>query len=333
MAVRVTKKKWKTEHAWLAIDAATISMWRWNVDRDSFKMDEVGYTLWGLPKTRPSVKFEMLSAQIHPTDRDRVRAAFTATRSVDGPYEIDFRIMLGKDTRWISARGKGGDEGIMKHEMFGVFIDVTGRKQAEESKELLAGEMSHRVKNLLAIAAGLTQLTSQSAKTVESMTRDLTRRLTALGRAHDLLRPLPSSQGSAALLGDLFAVLLAPYDDLGAFSGRVRVAVPRMGVGERSATAFAMIVHELATNSVKHGALSCDVGMIEITGALRDELLELTWSETGGPIIHEVPELGGFGSKMTAQIAKNELKGSIAYDWQPRGLVAVFTSQLNKLPN
>jgi hypothetical protein len=60
----------------------------------------------------------------------------------------------------------------------------------------------------------------------------LTNRLIALGRAHDLVRPLPGQGGKAALLDDLITVLLAPYDDMGAFSGRVRVSVPRMGVGE-----------------------------------------------------------------------------------------------------
>src|SRR5690606_28625381 len=118
--------------------------------------------------------------------------------------------------------------------MTGIFLDVTGRKQAEEGHELLAGEMSHRVKNLLALAAGLTRLSSRSSATVEDMARELTGRLTALGRAHDIVRPLPGHQGTAALLGDLIAVLLAPYDDTGAFSGRIRVAVPRMGIGEQS---------------------------------------------------------------------------------------------------
>jgi two-component sensor histidine kinase len=88
------------------------------------------------------------------------------------------------------------------------------------------------------------------------MTSQLTRRLAALGRAHDLVRPLPGGQGGAALLGDLFTVLLAPYDDIGAFSGRIRVAVPRMGVGENAATGVALVIHELATNSLKYGALS-----------------------------------------------------------------------------
>lgn len=333
MTVRAATTKLNTEHMWLAIDAATVSMWCWNVDTDKFTMDECGHIIWGLPNTNGPLDFEALSAQIHPSDRNRVRAAFVATRSVTGPYEIDFRIIIEGELRWVSARGKGGDEGIINREMFGIFIDVTGRKQAEEGNELLAGEMSHRVKNLLAIATGLTQLTARSAKTVESMARDLTKRLTALGRAHDLIRPLPSSQGSAALLGDLFAVLLSPYDDLGAFNGRVRVAVPRMGVGERSATGFAMVVHELATNSLKHGALSSDVGMIEITGALQEDMLELTWSETGGPAINAVPQLNGFGNRMIAQILNDELGGSIAYDWQPRGLVAIFTAKVVHLPN
>jgi two-component sensor histidine kinase len=84
----------------------------------------------------------------------------------------------------------------------------------------------------------------RSAKSREEMANDLIQRLTALGRAHDLVRPLPGSQGSAALLGDLLSILLAPYDDAEAFARRIRVAVPRMGIGEGTATTLAMVVHE-----------------------------------------------------------------------------------------
>src|SRR5207245_5654011 len=114
---------------------------------------------WGLPWAG-EVSFEELSAHIHPADRDRVRAGFVATRSVGGDYEIDFRIMVGDEVRWVSARGQGADAGILDRVMFGIFLDVTGRKQAEEGSELLAGEMSNRVNNLLTIAHGLTQLTA-----------------------------------------------------------------------------------------------------------------------------------------------------------------------------
>jgi two-component sensor histidine kinase len=207
---------WKVENLRRAIHAAGVALWSWNVADDRFTMDEQAFQLWGLQQI-PEVKFEDLSAHIHPADRDRVRAAFTATRGIIGSYEIDFRIIIGEDIRWISARGIGDDTALHEGQMFGIFLDVTGRKQAEEGHELLAGEMSHRVKDLLAIAVGLTNITSQSTTTAKEMATELTGRLAALGRAHDLVRPLPGQQGRAALLGDLLSILLAPYEDLGAF--------------------------------------------------------------------------------------------------------------------
>jgi two-component sensor histidine kinase len=312
------------EHLRLAIEAACVALWSWNVDDDSFAMDRRAFELWGLAEA-PRVEFEELSQHIHPADRDRVRAAFVATRSVAGPYEIDFRIMLGDEIRWISARGQGADAGILDGMMFGIFLDVTGRKQAEEGHELLAGEMSHRVKNLLAIAASLTQLTSRTAHTITDMTAELTQRLSALGRAHDLVRPIPGEQGKAALLGDLITVLLAPYDETAAFSGRIRVAVPRMGVGERTASTLAMVLHELATNSVKHGALSSESGMLDISAKLDDDCVQLIWAETGGPPISAQPEHLGFGRKMIERSVETQLGGSLAYDWQAAGLVATLS--------
>jgi two-component sensor histidine kinase len=311
----------------LAVEAPGVALWEWNVDTDRFGMDERGFQLWGLPWSE-AVSFEELSQHIHPADRDRVRAAFTATRAVFGPYETDFRIMLGEEVRWIAARGQGEDLGIVGRTMFGIFLDVTGRKQAEEGHELLAGEMSHRVKNLLAIAAGLTQITSRTTASTEEMARELIQRLTALGRAHDLVRPLPEGQGSAALLGDLMSVLLAPYDDLGAFSGRIRVAVERMGVGEGAATALAMVVHELATNSLKYGALSSDAGTLDVATRTEADTFSLVWTERGGPPVEAPPKTGGFGSKLVQRSVAQQLGGTIHHDWAEGGLIV--TVQLNR---
>ena len=311
---------WQEKHLRLAVEAACVALWSWQVDDDRFAMDERAFVLWGLPWS-DAVTFEKLSTHIHPADRDRVRAAFNATRSVEGSYEIDFRICLGDEVRWISARGQGADEGIVGRVMFGIFLDVTGRKQAEEGSELLAGEMSLRVKNLLAIAAGLTQITGRSAKSVEEMTGELTQRLTALGRAHDLVRPLPGAQGTAALLGDLLSILLAPYDETAAFSGRIRVAVARMGVGERTATALAMVIHELATNSVKYGSLSCESGFLDVSSKTDGDHICVIWAETGGPSISEKPVLKSFGSQLIARSVSGQLGGELVYDWQQSGLV------------
>lgn len=311
---------WGVDDLKRALEAAGVALWSWNVDDDKLTMDEAAFGLWDMP-ILASVTFEDLSSHIHPADRDRVRAAFAATRAVVGPYEIDFRIMADGDVRWISARGQGDDLGMVSRKMFGIFIDVTGRKQAEEGHELLAGEMSHRVKNLLAIASGLTAITSRSVASTADMARELTQRLTALGRAHDLVRPLPGKEGKAALLGDLLSVLLAPYDDLGAFSGRIRVSVPRMGVGEQAANTLALVVHELATNSLKYGALSAETGTLDVSCSAHDAELVIAWTEQGGPPVRPPEAPAGYGSRMVARALAQQLDGAIEKDWAPQGLV------------
>ena len=319
---------WGVSDLRAAIRAAGVAMWSWNVQTDRLTMDEHGFSLWGLG-VLSEITFEHLSAKIHPVDRDRVRAAFSATRAVVGPYEVDFRILGEDDVRWISARGQGHDADIVGHLMFGIFLDVTGRKQAEESHELLAGEMGHRVKNLLAIASGLTTITSRSTTTAAEMAKELTGRLAALGRAHDLVRPAVGAGGSAALFGDLVAVLLAPYDDESDMTGRVRVSVPRIAVGEQASTNLALLLHELATNSVKYGALSVATGTLDVACSVHESDVSLVWTERGGPNVEE-PAHTGFGSTLIIRIA-SQLGGTFNCEWSPGGVVIHVAMKLNRL--
>ena len=322
--------EWDHDDLRRAVDAAGVAMWQWNVDTDGLAMDLRGYELWNVPPAE-DLTFELLSEKIHPADRNRVREAFSATRSIAGSYEIDFRTLIGADVRWISARGKGSDVGIVRRAMTGIFIDITDRKQAEEGHELLAGEMSHRVKNLLAIAGALTKITMRSSSSIEDMSKQLTQRLMALGRAHDLARPLPGGQGKAALLGDLFTVLLSPYDDEGAFAGRIRVAVPRMGIGEAATTNLALVVHELATNSVKYGALSVETGTLDISGSLTGDDIQIDWTEHGGPEVTAPKSGDSYGSKLIRQTIERQLRGSMTYDWSKTGLIVTILIKVARL--
>jgi two-component sensor histidine kinase len=249
----------RPEHLRQAIDAVSVALWSWNVDNDPLTMDQRAFDFWGLPWA-DAVSFEELSEHIHPADRNPVRAAFTATRSVPGLY--------------ISLRSANG---------------------------------------------------------VEDMAKDLIQRLTALGRAHDLLRPLPGTEGKAALLGDLLSILLEPYEDCGAFAGRIRVAVPRMGTGEGTATTLAAVIHELATNSVKHGALSVPDGILDVSGSCDETHLSLVWAEDGGPPVVGMPEMRGFGSKMIASSMSQQFDGALTYDWQPSGLVVTLRMRKDRL--
>ena len=216
--------------------------------------------------------------------------------------------------------------------MFGIFLDVTQRKQAEEANELLAGEMSHRVMNLLHIATALTQITSRSTATKEDMAHELTNRLMALGRAQELVRPVRGRKKEAALLGDLVSVLLAPYDEKGA-SVRIRVSVPKMSVGETSSTTLALVIHELATNSAKYGALSIASGTLDVSCNANDDEVVVMWTERGGPPVVKPVELHGFGSKLVHRSMAAQLGGTIAFDWSEEGVVVTLRMSKERLAN
>ncbi len=312
---------WDAARLRIAADAAGVALWSWNVDTDEIAMDERAHVLWGVSRKGP-VTFESLSATIHPADLNKVRTAFEETRAKLGAYEIDFRILHEDDIRWISARGQGHNSGIVGRIMFGAFLDVTDRKQAERDREMLADEMSHRIKNLFAIASALTAMTARSATTTTEMARDLTQRLTALGRAHDLVRPIAGRvEQKAALLGDLLAVLLAPYDDKEGVGERVHVSVPEVRVGETAVTTLALIVHELATNSIKYGALSAAGGTLDVTSNADDGELVIIWTERGGPPVAAPAVPAGFGSKLVTQSMSGQLGGSIKVEWPTEGVV------------
>jgi two-component sensor histidine kinase len=321
---------WQEKHLRAATAAAGVALWSWNVDTDAITMDERAYELWDVSKNEKKITFEVLSRNIHPADLERVRSAFAATRAVVGPYEIDFRILSGSDIRWISARGQGDDADITDRMMFGIFLDVTQRKQAEEANELLAGEMGHRVKNLLTIATALTQITSRSAATKEDMAHELTNRLMALGRAQELIRPVAGRNIEAALLGDLISVLLAPYDEKEA-SVRIRVSVPKINVGERSSTTLALVLHELATNSAKYGSLSVASGTLDVSCNAHDDEIVITWIERGGPSISPPATSEGFGSKLIHRSMAAQLGGSIAFDWATEGVVVTLRMSKDRI--
>lgn len=319
---------WNAERLRIATDAAGVALWMWHVDTDAIAMDERAHELWGVSDGH--VTFEDLSARIHPLDLDRVRAVFAATREILGPYEVDFRILHHDHVRWISARGRGNDHGIVGRTMFGVFLNVTERKMAEEARELITGEMAHRIRNLFSIASALAAISARSAATPEEMSRDLTQRLIALGRAQNLALPALSEQRAAVPLGDLLGVLFAPYVEE-SVGERVRIDVPNWTVGEKSVTTLALVVHELATNSIKYGALSNSVGTLDVSGVAHDTELIVTWAERGGPPVVHSDMPAGFGTQLILRTISSQLGGTIAFEWAKEGVTVTLTMNKGRL--
>ena len=92
-----------------------------------------------------------------------------------------------------------------------------------------------------------------------------------------------------------------------------------------------MVIHELATNSVKYGALSCAEGFLDVSGYTEEDWICLEWAETGGPLIVGHPELTGFGSRLIGRTVSGQLEGHLTYDWHESGLIVTMRVPQDRL--
>lgn len=311
---------WDERRLRSATKAAGVGLWSWNVETDEIRLDERSCNLWGFPG-RETMTFEILSSRIHPADLDRVRSAFRETRDLTGLFEIDFRILVEGEVFWISARGQGADENVISPVIFGVFLDVSLRKKAEIAKDLISSEMDHRISNLFAITSALVMIAFKTTETKEEMAADLSDRLRALSSAHALIRPGPKRQDGSTSLKALLTALLSPYAEKTSTTNSLLVDAPEIEVCEGAATALALITHELATNSVKYGALSAEGGTLTVRCREDDGDVLIHWVERGGPPVVDPHERQGFGSRMVRDTVYGQLAGDLSIEWPVEGVV------------
>lgn len=320
---------WDERRLRVATDAGGIALWSWNVDTDQITMDDRGFDIWGLPQ-RSGITFEELSACVLPADLDKVREAFDATRDLSGAYELDFRILHGDEVRWVSARGRGDDQGIIDRIMYGVFLDVSARKQAEENWKIISNEMHHRISNLFSVSSALASIAAKKSTTTQAMLLDLTQRLRGLAAAHDLILPNTDDQPHSVNLWDLLTALLKPYLTVSSKVENITITAPQITVSESSITSVAMLVHELATNAAKYGALSAPTGRLVVSCRNDGDHIEIMWTERGGPEPNVEAFHAGFGSEMKDRIIE-QLGGSITRVWSRDGLILTMRMKKDRL--
>ena len=193
--------------------------------------------------------------------------------------------------------------------------------RGEMLQELLVEELNHRVKNTLAILQSIAAQTFRSASRPER--EKFEGRLRALAEAHNLLS-IEKWQGSD--LQDVIARVLQPY--LLNNPARLRLFGPKVPLAPRLAVVLSMILHEIATNAAKYGALSNDSGTVTLDWEIIEEdgrrKLRLIWTEAGGPPV-TAPVQRGFGSRLIERSARDQLGGEATVDFQPRGVVCTVT--------
>jgi PAS domain S-box-containing protein len=202
--------------------------------------------------------------------------------------------------------------------------DITARVEAEEQKEILAGELQHRVQNLLSVAAAITQQTLRGSNEVNEASEKIANRLGALSTAHRLL----SKEGSLSTrLVDVVAEALKPYDE---GCRRIVVSGEDHPLGRNAAIALTLTINELCTNAIKYGALSNSDGHISLDWESDGELLRLTWREAGGPPVSP-PTRTGFGSRVIRSNIESAMGGKIVANFKPEGLLQILEMPLSGL--
>jgi two-component system CheB/CheR fusion protein len=226
------------------------------------------------------------------------------------------------------------DEGSLKVGV--IFLDVSQRKLHEEQQELLLKEMDHRVKNLFAVVGGMVRLSARSATTPRELADTVEGRLGALDSAHQLIRPgysVVHAIKRETTLGELVRKVLSPYADPTGTGDNARTEIdgPEVVVGAEAATNVALVVHELATNAAKYGALSVPGGRVHISWAVAKDRLVLSWEEKDGPVITGPPEREGFGSVLARKSISGGLRGDLTFHWNPAGLVVRVSADTERL--
>jgi two-component system, chemotaxis family, CheB/CheR fusion protein len=234
-----------------------------------------------------------------------------------GPYEKEYRRKDGSRC-WMLLAGRKLDDGTIAQ----YIIDITDRKRAEQERELLAGELSHRVKNTLAVIEALASQTT--AKSVKEFRDKFTGRIQALSQAHSLL--FESDWSSVDLKVLLQQALSAYHVD---HAGRVLIDGAPIALTPKQALGLRLMMHELATNAVKYGALSTKRGTIQLSWQIdetgdRQHQVRFRWEERGGPTV-KTPKQTGFGARLIKTACEYDLEGEARLDYAPEGLICEIT--------
>jgi PAS domain S-box-containing protein len=303
----------------LAHKAARVGCYTHDFSAKTMLISRASMATYGLSKSTMEITAQEWHARVHREDVQRLRAEHILAFKERRPELVsEFRIVRpGGEVRWIESRSLIAYNPVGRAErMTGVYIDVTERRIAEDNKKLLIAELDHRVKNVLACVAAIAQRSHESSRSVDEFLDVLNGRINSLANTHALLS---RSRWEGVGLGELVRNGLAfcTKDESLLIEG------PEVDLAAMATQALAMVLHELATNAAKYGALSNGHGRVVVRWRLRSRgpsrgKLVLKWRETGGPRV-VVPNATGYGTSVIRDLIPYELGGVVDYQLAREG--------------
>jgi PAS domain S-box-containing protein len=294
----------------LAGKAALVGSFAYDTGTEIMQISEGYAAIHGFSEGTAEIERSECLAGVHPDDLGRVEQARSEAFSVcRREYNVEYRIIRPSGgMRWVETRCviTYDSEGC-PHRVVGVSIDITERKRVEEQQGKLVAELDHRVKNVLATVQAVAARTMQASRSMEHFVAALDGRIRSMRSTHELLS---HRRWLGIPLAELARRELAPYET----GSNTEIAGPEVMLSAEAVQTMGMALHELVTNSAKHGALSAPSGRVSIRwrlplngGASR---LVFTWRETGGPLVVP-PRRSGYGMHVVRELIPYELGGTV----------------------
>jgi PAS domain S-box-containing protein len=302
----------------VAVEATGLGFWEWDLGDGPMSWSDTNRAIYGIPAGE-DVTIERYMALIHPEDRAMVSEAFAAARGrpEGGDFSAEFRITLPSgDLRWVAIHGRVSPDHAGGGMAVGTSLDITERKLAEDRRSLLMGELAHRAKNGIAVIMAIVGQTGRGMTSVEDFQTLLMSRLQAMANSQDLV--MTSGGGGVVALDQVIARTVAPFGParFGVDPGLEGVRVP----GE-IAVGMGLLLHELATNAAKYGALSGETGRVALKPLrAEDGRFAFEWREEGGPPV-ATSERKGFGTRLFQQVLRPQ-GGEVSVDFAKQGFRA-----------
>jgi PAS domain S-box-containing protein len=299
-----------------ALDFSGIATWQYDPKADRLSTQGAGAELWGSGFEATLATGNGFFDLVHPDDRAALRTLLEETVANRTPYSAEYRVLNSeRGVRWNAVRGDWvghSDEAMLT----GVSIDITEQKSRQENANLLMRELHHRMRNLFATVSAIISLTRHAARDVDDYVERISSRLDALNRAQNVLL------GSNFMTGSMHALMR----EVEAAFPRIRWSGPDLLLPENALVAMALLFNELATNAVKHGALTGENGRVDVSWTQEEEgaddrMFRLTWAESGGAREVVAPEHTSFGTLLMERSVKNNLGGTVERRWDPSGLI------------